>query len=61
VAARSAWPIPFSDFGTMDASRVKKMYIGLGNRANPTPGGMGLVYIDDIRATKPEPEPMATD
>ena len=27
---------------------VKKMVIGVGNRANPTAGGSGRVYIDDI-------------
>jgi hypothetical protein len=35
-------------------SAVQKMYIGIGNPDAPTPGGAGMLYIDDIRATKPE-------
>ena len=29
-------------------TRVKKLYIGLGDRTNPTPSGAGTIYIDDI-------------
>jgi hypothetical protein len=49
--------IPLSEFSAagVNLAAVKKMYIGLGNRDNPTPGGAGLIYVDDIRLTRPEP------
>ena len=37
----------------MNMSRVKKMMIGVGDTADPKAGGKGLIYIDDIRITKP--------
>ncbi|MHC4463585.1 MAG: GLUG motif-containing protein [Planctomycetota bacterium] len=48
------WHIAFSDLQAVgvDVASVKKMYIGVGNRDNPQPGGTGKIYIDDIRATK---------
>jgi hypothetical protein len=38
----------------VDLTAVRKMYLGVGDRNNPdpTPGGTGLVYIDDLRAIK---------
>ena len=48
------WTIPFSQFAGVNPASVKTMYIGLGNRDNPTPSGTGLIYIDDIRGTKPD-------
>lgn len=44
------WTIPFSQFedaGVM-LSRTLTLYIGVGNRSNPKPGGGGLLYFDDI-------------
>jgi hypothetical protein len=32
---------------------MKKMYIGVGDRANPAKGGTGRIYIDDIGLLKP--------
>jgi len=45
--------IPLSRFAGLDARTVRKMYIGVGNRATPTQGGAGKLYIDDIRLTRP--------
>ena len=44
------WKIPLSQFTSTGVSmtRVKKLYVGLGDRTNPTPGGAGTIYIDDI-------------
>jgi hypothetical protein len=36
-------------------ARVKKMSIGAGNKAAPTAGGTGIVYIDDIGYGQPLP------
>jgi hypothetical protein len=49
------WKIPLSAFTSagVKVTAVKTMYIGVGNRAAPTPGGTGKLYIDDIRVTKP--------
>jgi hypothetical protein len=42
------WAVPFSALIPVDMTRVRTMTIGLGDRANPV-GGMGLIYVDDIR------------
>ncbi|MEN6427211.1 MAG: PA14 domain-containing protein [Phycisphaerales bacterium] len=47
----TAWKIPLSEFAGVGAARVKKIYIGLGGKANPTQGGAGRIYIDDICIT----------
>ena len=49
------WRIPLSEFGTagVNLAAIKKMYIGLGDRNAPTPGGAGLIFVDDIRLTRP--------
>jgi len=48
------WHIEFSDLMSqgVNIAAVKKMYIGIGNRDNPQPGGTGRIYIDDIRLTQ---------
>ena len=50
------WVIPFSEFGGVNLAKVKKLYIGVGDRNDPRPDGAGRVYIDDIRVTKPAAE-----
>jgi hypothetical protein len=47
-----AWSIPLSRFSGINPAKIKKMTIGVGKRAQPTPGGAGLIYIDDIRVVK---------
>ncbi len=44
------WLIPLSDFSSagVKVNSIEKMYIGVGDRDNPVPGGQGLIYIDDI-------------
>jgi len=42
------WKIPLSSFVGVNLARVKTMYIGVGDRSNPVPGGQGIIYIDDI-------------
>lgn len=50
------WSIPLDDFNGagVDLSSVQTMFVGFGNRANPIPGGLGLVYFDDFRLYPPE-------
>jgi hypothetical protein len=49
------WEVPLSEFTAagVNLTAVTKMIIGAGDRDAPTPGGAGLVYIDDIRLTRP--------
>ena len=47
------WKIPLSNFTGVNVSKVKRMYIGIGDRKSPSPDGSGLIYIDDIRVVKP--------
>ncbi|MGD2094391.1 MAG: hypothetical protein PVH77_05220 [Phycisphaerales bacterium] len=49
----------FADQG-IDLTNVESIGIGFGDRANPQPGGAGLVFFDDIRLYRPslqEPTP----
>jgi len=48
------WEIPLSDLvdAGVNPAAVKKMTIGLGNHAATTPGGTGVLYIDEIRVVK---------
>ncbi len=47
------WQIPLSQFTGVNAAKVKKMTIGVGDRANAVPAGAGRLFIDDIRVTRP--------
>jgi hypothetical protein len=47
------WKIPLSDLAGVNLSKVKRLYIGVGDKENPVPDGYGRVYIDDIRVVKP--------
>ena len=47
-AAWTQWKIPLNSFTGVNMSKVKKLFIGVGNRANPTKGGAGMLYIDDL-------------
>jgi hypothetical protein len=47
------WKIPLTDLNAVNLSKVKRLYIGVGDKANAAPDGTGRVYIDDIRVTKP--------
>jgi hypothetical protein len=46
--------IPLSDFTAagVNVSAIKKMYIGVGNRGAGTPGGTGMLLVDDIIVIK---------
>ncbi len=47
------WVIPLSQFNGVNTSAVTKMFIGVGNRANPKADGAGMVLIDNVRVIKP--------
>ncbi len=49
------WDIPLQQFVDRgaDLSNVETISIGFGNKANPFPGGSGVVFFDDIRLYLP--------
>jgi hypothetical protein len=47
------WVIPFEDLAGVNLDQVAMMYIGVGDRDNPTAGGSGLIFIDDILVGRP--------
>jgi hypothetical protein len=47
------WKIPLSSLAGVNLAKVKKLYIGVGDRKTPVAGGSGRIYVDDIRVTKP--------
>jgi len=60
AATRTSWTKwnidlqAFADQG-VNLSNVTSITLGLGNRANPTAGGSGIMYFDDIRLYPPAP------
>jgi hypothetical protein len=50
--AWTAWKIPLSDLVGVNLAKIKKMYIGVGDKANPMADGAGRIYIDDIQVGK---------
>jgi hypothetical protein len=48
ATAWTQWKIPLSTFTGVNLTKVKKMYIGVGDRKNPAAVGTGHIYIDDI-------------
>jgi hypothetical protein len=53
ITAWQEWLIPLSELSGVNLNRVAMMYIGLGDRDNPTSGGSGLIFVDDIAYGKP--------
>lgn len=47
------WKIPLSSFTGVNMARVKKLYLGVGDKKAPVAGSFGRIYIDDIRVTRP--------
>jgi hypothetical protein len=52
AAAWTQWKIPLSSLTGISLSKVKKVYIGVGDPKNPVAGGTGMLYIDDICVIK---------
>jgi hypothetical protein len=46
------WKVPLSSLTGVNLAKVKKLYIGLGDRTKPAAGGGGRIFIDDIQLTK---------
>jgi len=54
TGAWEQWQIPLSTFTSagVNLSSIKKVVIGVGDRNSPKVGGVGKLYIDDIRVTR---------
>jgi len=55
-SARSGWTewvIPYTDLGGVNLSNVRTIYIGVGDRDNPSAGGIGTIFIDDVGYGRP--------
>ncbi len=52
------WTINLQEFADqgINLTNVNSITIGLGYRANPTTGGSGMMYFDDVRLYRLEPE-----
>ena len=52
------WSIPLADLiaDGLDVTTIRKVSIGVGNLDNPQPGGVGIIYIDDIRVIQSKPD-----
>ena len=57
AAAWTEWNIDLTRFADqgVNLANVTSITLGLGNRANPTAGGSGMLYFDDIRLYPPVP------
>ena len=53
AAAWTNWKVALKNLTGVTLSKVKKLYIGVGDRKATAAGGAGIVFIDDIRVTKP--------
>ena len=47
------WKIPLTSFTGVNAAAVKTISVGVGSRTSPKAGGIGKLYLDDIRVVKP--------
>jgi regulation of enolase protein 1 (concanavalin A-like superfamily) len=52
ATAWTEWKIPLSSLTGVNLTKVKKLYLGVGDRNNPSADGSGKLYIDDIRLVK---------
>lgn len=55
ISAWQEWTIPLSDLSGINLNSVRTMYVGVGDRDNPTAGGTGLIFVDDILVGHPRP------
>ncbi len=55
VPVWTRWEIPLSTFtdAGVDLAAVENLYIGVGDPDNPTPGGRGILFFDDIYVAGP--------
>jgi concanavalin A-like lectin/glucanase superfamily protein/F5/8 type C domain-containing protein len=57
LSAWQEWLIPYSELTGVNLNSVSTMYIGVGDRNNPSSGGTGLIFIDDVSYGRPMLQP----
>ena len=59
VSDWQAWTIPLDQLSStgIDLTSIKTMSVGIGDRDNPSPGGVGTVFIDGIKYGRPTTTP----
>ncbi len=50
------WKIPLTSFTGVNLAKIKKITIGVGDKANAKAGGAGRIFVDDIYVRKSTPE-----
>jgi hypothetical protein len=55
VGQWTQWVVPFSDLAGVNMSRVKRLTLGVGNKAAPAAAGAGTFYVDDLGFGRPLP------
>jgi len=53
LATWQQWRIPLSDLSGIKLTAVKKLIVGVGDRASPKQDGAGIVFVDDIGVGHP--------
>jgi regulation of enolase protein 1 (concanavalin A-like superfamily) len=53
ASAWTEWRIPLTDLTGINLAAVKKVTVGVGDKANPKAGAAGMLYLDDIQFGKP--------
>ena len=53
TAKWTEWEIPLSSLTGVNPAKIKKLYLGVGDKKAPVAGGAERIHIDDIRVTKP--------
>ena len=53
MSAWQEWLVPLSAFEGVSLGNVQMLYLGLGDRDNPSAGGAGLIFVDDIGVGHP--------
>ena len=48
TGAWTPWQIPLSDLTGVNVAAVKKITLGVGDKASPKAGAAGMLYFDDI-------------
>jgi hypothetical protein len=51
--AWTQWKVALSDLSGVNLAAVKKLTFGVGSTTNPTPGAVGMLFVDDIGFGKP--------
>ena len=51
------WSIPLEGLTAkgVDVAAIRKLHIGIGDEDNPQPGGIGIIYVDNIRVIQSMP------